>query len=380
VLPYIVGFRYEFDYLWNNKERPPPKAHSPPQIKVLFSPSGGCENELIELIRKVKDEKKSHTEIPRSIKIALYYFTNKDIANALFDAKENGVDIEIILDKTQKKPSYAIERHFHTLQEKSSCAGGHLYIKYCRIPKGMMHNKFAVIGDATVTGSYNCTKAAENKNMENLIVLPTAVKDYCDEFDRIMKDAGEEVIIDKGKCDANRPRGPPPQGVVYEGELVRGVPEEYAKYIWAITTHDVDSDLSRYTPKGIGGIYAGANLDTTLAELDHYDRDLRKTVLERRTVKLSNMLDLTDPNTLHALAKCVIMPNDIMPDDLIKESKTDTQFLGRLAYSMGYHGIIAPSARYKGDSDVPGKVIILFQSALDEMERQQGRRAFRIDQ
>ncbi|MFA5084802.1 MAG: phospholipase D-like domain-containing protein, partial [Candidatus Omnitrophota bacterium] len=373
ILPYLEEFRYEFDYLWSDKERPPPKEHSPPPIKVLFSPKGGCENELIELIEKVKNEKKSNLEIPRSIKIALYYFTNKDIAKALFDAKENGVDVEIILDKTQKKPSYAIERYFHDLQEESCGGGGHLYIKYCRIPKGMMHNKFAIIGDATVTGSYNWTKAAENKNRENLIVLPAAMKDYREEFDRIMEDAGEKFTIDEDRYSANRPRGPPipdsaelPQGVIYEGVLVRGVPVKYIDNIWTITDHDVQSESSRYTPEGVGGIYAGGNWDTTFAELARYGYSLSKTRFGVETFRLSNMLDLTDPNTLNALAEI-----GIKAGDLTQESKVNTQLLGEFVYRKGYHGIIAPSARYAGTPDIPGKVIVLFQGAIEEIRLQQ---------
>lgn len=226
ILSYIAGFRHEFDYLWENRTRPPPKAHSPPSstARALFSPKGGCEEEIIRCIRKVKDEKKSRPETPQSIKIALYYFTNKNIAKELFDAKEAGVDVEIVLDKTQKSPGYAIEKYFRSLQKKfhkdSPSGGGKLVIRYYRIPKGMMHNKFAIIGDVTITGSYNWTKSAESKNRENIIILPIAVKDYNEEFiKKLWAEAGEEVVIDQGKLGANLSRAPP-----HEVEVSRDEP------------------------------------------------------------------------------------------------------------------------------------------------------------
>ncbi|MEM1518588.1 MAG: phospholipase D-like domain-containing protein, partial [Nitrososphaerota archaeon] len=56
----------------------------------------------------------------------------------------------------------------------------------------LMHHKFAVIDDEVViTGSYNWSAAAEDKNDENLVVLrdEEVAQLYRKEFERVWKEA-----------------------------------------------------------------------------------------------------------------------------------------------------------------------------------------------
>lgn len=215
-IPYAKSFGDEFNYLWNDKDRPPPEDH---------------EGKIIKLIQKEGIEKKFRPGIPRNIKIALYYFTNKDIAKALFDAKENGVDVEIILDRTQKKSSYSIEKYFKHLQKKGRLAkSGHLYIRYYRVMNGMKQNKFAIIGGATVSGSYNWTKNTECKNKEGFIVIPSIIKDYLEEFDRLSKDVCEEIVIGETEYNTNQARAPPP-GTGLESDDSSNCPAEIVRLV-----------------------------------------------------------------------------------------------------------------------------------------------------
>ena len=51
-----------------------------------------------------------------------------------------------------------------------------------------MHNKIVIVDDKKViTGSYNFTNDAENKNYENVIIsdIPEFVADYVKEFDKL---------------------------------------------------------------------------------------------------------------------------------------------------------------------------------------------------
>lgn len=197
ILPYIDDFRTEFEWLLSGAPRSPPNIRAPPSdINAFFSPKGGCEEEVLRLIRLAKEEKITHPEKPQRIDIALYYFTNKDIADELFDTAKKGADIRILLDKGQKRRNDSIEKYLLSLEKKSDkheARRGNLEIRYYRIRDGLMHNKFAVIGDTTLTGSYNWTKSAENKNRENLIVLPYAVKGYQKEFNRLWSDSDKVV-------------------------------------------------------------------------------------------------------------------------------------------------------------------------------------------
>ncbi|MCS7234297.1 MAG: phospholipase D family protein [Synergistetes bacterium] len=121
-------------------------------IEVYFSPKGGCEKRIIELIDMAQE----------SIDLAMYTFTNSKIAWALVKAYERGVKIRILLDGQEAQNKYSKGLF---LKKRG------IFVVYDRMP-GLMHNKFCVIDNKIViTGSYNWTATAEEKNEENLIVI-----------------------------------------------------------------------------------------------------------------------------------------------------------------------------------------------------------------
>ena len=56
-----------------------------------------------------------------------------------------------------------------------------------------MHNKFIIVDDKTVQlGSFNYTKAAENKNAENVMVLydmPIVAKEYSSQWTKLWNES-----------------------------------------------------------------------------------------------------------------------------------------------------------------------------------------------
>ena len=135
-------------------------------IEVYFSPGQQCEKEIIEDILQAS----------KSIDIAIYYFTSKNIAKSLLTAKSKGVNIRIYCDEGMKKYRYS---------QVSLLASNNIPIKFESF-SGLMHNKFFIIDKKTViTGSYNLTVNAK-RNEENIIVLHnTEVANiYSDQFER----------------------------------------------------------------------------------------------------------------------------------------------------------------------------------------------------
>ena len=105
---------------------------------------------------------RSLNEAQQSIHIALYYFTDPQIASAVVDAHDRGVATYVYLDRSQVNQKYSQARH---LAEQ----GVPVRISSNRY---IMHNKFAVIDGALVlTGSYNWTKSAYERNDENLVCI-----------------------------------------------------------------------------------------------------------------------------------------------------------------------------------------------------------------
>ncbi|MFN8770649.1 MAG: phospholipase D family protein [Neisseriaceae bacterium] len=122
------------------------------KVEVAFSPNGGVTKAIISEIDRAK-----HT-----ILVEAYSFTSKDIAGALLNAKKRGINIRIILDKSQVGKKYSSATFFSNL-------GFNLHIDY---KHAIFHNKVMIIDDnAVITGSFNFTNAAEKKNSENLLIL-----------------------------------------------------------------------------------------------------------------------------------------------------------------------------------------------------------------
>jgi phosphatidylserine/phosphatidylglycerophosphate/cardiolipin synthase-like enzyme len=122
------------------------------QAQVFFSPRGGCTEAVVSTISQAKAE----------ILVQAYSFTSAPIAKALVDAHKRGVHVQIILDRSQRKERYSSA-------DFTAHAGIPTYIDAAH---AIAHNKVMIIDKATViSGSFNFTKAAEEKNAENLLVL-----------------------------------------------------------------------------------------------------------------------------------------------------------------------------------------------------------------
>lgn len=124
----------------------------PGQVEVFFSPKGGCTDAVVRELRKAKS----------SVYVQAYSFTNTDIAKALVDAHRRGLKVSIILDKSQETEQYS-EADF------TSRAGIPTAIDAVH---AIAHNKVMIIDETTViTGSFNFTTSAEQRNAENLVIL-----------------------------------------------------------------------------------------------------------------------------------------------------------------------------------------------------------------
>jgi len=109
------------------------------------------------------------------INIAMYIFTDREIALPLMDAQKRGVKVRVYLDRSQIESTYSISR---LLVQKG--------IKV-RISTNnyIMHHKFAIIDNRLLlTGSYNWTFSANNRNDENLMIIddPEIIKIFQNQF------------------------------------------------------------------------------------------------------------------------------------------------------------------------------------------------------
>jgi phosphatidylserine/phosphatidylglycerophosphate/cardiolipin synthase-like enzyme len=99
--------------------------------------------------------------------VQAYQLTSVDIAKALVDAKRRGVNVKVILDKSQ----------YNTKRYSSALFFDHMGIPVWIDNKpAIAHNKIIILNDGEIiTGSYNFSKAAQNRNAENLLIIKSKV-------------------------------------------------------------------------------------------------------------------------------------------------------------------------------------------------------------
>ena len=119
--------------------------------EVAFSPKDGATELVVKVINSAR----------QSILLAAYSFTSKPIARALVDAHNRGVDVEVVVDKSQKSARYSSATFLANMGIPVRVDSMH----------AIMHNKFIVVdGQDVENGSFNYTSAAENRNAENALV------------------------------------------------------------------------------------------------------------------------------------------------------------------------------------------------------------------
>lgn len=139
---------------------------------VCFSKIERCDTKIAEILSSAK----------RYVYVAVYSFTSDLLADYLIELKNRGIRIRVVVEEQQvnvKGSEY----------EKLKRAG--VDVKVDGNPD-LMHHKFAVIDDEIViTGSYNWTAGAEDKNDENIVVIRDGevAELYRNEFDRIWSEA-----------------------------------------------------------------------------------------------------------------------------------------------------------------------------------------------
>ena len=143
------------------------------QVQVYFSPNGGCTDALVATIGQAR----------RYVLVQAYSFTSMPLAQALKRAHDRGVDVRVILDKSQEHERYSDLAYLVR-------AGVPVQIDHAH---PIAHNKVILIdGEIVCTGSFNLTKYAEEQNAENLLILrdPGLARIYEENWSRHAQHSG----------------------------------------------------------------------------------------------------------------------------------------------------------------------------------------------
>jgi phosphatidylserine/phosphatidylglycerophosphate/cardiolipin synthase-like enzyme len=174
------NYLVEFDEMFINDRFGPGSPANTPQptltiggsnIENYFSPDDGVEKRIVELIESARQR----------IIFMAFSFTSDKIANAMLERAREGVEVSGVFDADQANSNAGSE--YNRLRKPG------LDIRLDGNPD-LMHHKVIIIDDRIViTGSYNFSANAEDKNDENVLVIENLEisRLYLHEFANLMK-------------------------------------------------------------------------------------------------------------------------------------------------------------------------------------------------
>lgn len=145
------------------------------QVETYFSPDDGIAARLVELLQGAQE----------SIYFMAYSFTSDNIAQVMRDKFDAGLEVQGVMDAEQAKSNQGTEIDLFVQAGLPVRTDAH---------KGLMHHKVIIIDRSiVVTGSYNFTASAEDRNDENLIIFfsPDIAQLFIIEFERVYSAAQE---------------------------------------------------------------------------------------------------------------------------------------------------------------------------------------------
>ena len=143
------------------------------QVEVYFSPDDGAASRLAELL----------SEAQESIYFLAFSFTSDDLANAILERAKAGLTVAGVMEQDQVESNIGSD---YVLFRQSG-----LDVRLDANPDQMHHKVMVIDSKIVVTGSYNFTSSAENRNDENLLVIHNGdvATLYLEEFQRLYEEA-----------------------------------------------------------------------------------------------------------------------------------------------------------------------------------------------
>jgi phosphatidylserine/phosphatidylglycerophosphate/cardiolipin synthase-like enzyme len=170
--------------------------------RVLFSPDDDIKTVLIGLIEQEK----------KRIALAVFTITDKDIAQALIDAHQRKVIVELVTDRGTMVSEYS---KMPLLMKAGIAVYSYPKVKDMdKARQSLMHNKFILFYSSLQgkmllwTGSFNLSRAASYSNQENVIVLDDAalISPYVQRFSLLKE--GSDLVAGKPRFNAEEKEVP----------------------------------------------------------------------------------------------------------------------------------------------------------------------------
>ncbi len=186
----------------------------------------------------------------KTVKIAIYQFDQREVLDALQDAKKRGVDVQVVLDRSHVYTTGTSHeggpRKPRPMVVELVKSGFDMILVHGQ-NRGIQHNKFVIVDDQFLeTGSYNFTRQSEDDHYES--VLFTMEKGRVGLYRRYftyLRDNGAEVDFDKFEEILNRTEAVP-ESEDFEPEAARDGAEGGRKSKFPPPPTDAEESVKLY--------------------------------------------------------------------------------------------------------------------------------------
>jgi phosphatidylserine/phosphatidylglycerophosphate/cardiolipin synthase-like enzyme len=139
------------------------------EVENYFSPDAGVAAAILEELQAAQ----------KSIYFIAFTFTRDDMANVLIDKAQAGLTVQGVFETRQV--AAGADQAWNILTQAA------LNVRQDGNPRTMHHKVFIIDGETVVMGSYNFTKAAEQDNDENILIIHNAniAQAYFAEFQKV---------------------------------------------------------------------------------------------------------------------------------------------------------------------------------------------------
>lgn len=137
------------------------------------------------------------TNAEHSIYVAMAYFTDRDIAVAIIEAKKRELTVDVILSSNSQNDTVKLMLRGASVSVHAFETGD---------TRGIMHHKFCLIDDKiSINGSYNYSINASNNNVENIQVSDdsSTYSQFLNEFNRLKHNIDNSIAVNEFRADWN---------------------------------------------------------------------------------------------------------------------------------------------------------------------------------
>ena len=168
------NYENEFQELWNKKFGSGERVKysvvlNDKKIENYFCPEDSCSRHVIDNLAKATKE----------IYFMIFSFTHDEIGETLVNKHKEGLKIKGIFEKFGKS-QYS---EYYTLEENA------VEVKWDEYSYFIHHKVFIIDNKTVVTGSFNPTQSADEKNDENVLIIhdENIAKEYLEEFEEVLE-------------------------------------------------------------------------------------------------------------------------------------------------------------------------------------------------